>query len=46
MQRLAVLAFLVSTVVLAAQNQAPIEWPYWGADQAQTKYSAAAQITR
>jgi quinoprotein glucose dehydrogenase len=33
---------------LSAQNLKPssIDWPYWGADAAQSKYSAAAEITR
>ena len=48
MKRLIVLAVVGSTALLAAQGTTPasIDWPYWGASQAQEKYSAAAQITR
>jgi quinoprotein glucose dehydrogenase len=48
MKRLVCLVFLGSTALLAAQGDRPssIDWPYWGANQAQEKYSAAAQITR
>lgn len=48
MKRLIVLAVVGSTAMLAAQGTTPasIDWPYWGASQAQEKYSAAAQITR
>ena len=48
MKRLVAVALLGSSAVLVAQSgrQASIDWPYWGADPAQSKYSAAAQITR
>src|SRR2546428_10586073 len=38
---------LVSITALGAQRlpQAMIEWPYYGGDQAQSKYSPAADIT-
>src|SRR4029453_12948056 len=42
------LAMVTSTAMLAAQSgqRASIDWPAWGADLSQSKYSAAAQITR
>lgn len=48
MKRLVCLAIVGSTALLAAQGDRPpsIDWPYWGASQAQEKYSAATQITR
>jgi quinoprotein glucose dehydrogenase len=47
MRKLIAVACLASTAVLAGQGQqASIDWPFWGADQHQTKYSAATQITR
>ena len=47
MKKFLAIAVVGSSIVLAAQGglQAPIEWPYWGGDAAQTKYSAAAEIT-
>src|SRR2546422_8721208 len=42
-----VVALIVSMTSLDAQrpSQAMIEWPYYGGDQAQNKYSLAADIT-
>ena len=39
---------LAATVAAAGAQEAggPIEWRYVGADQAHTKYSAAADVTR
>jgi quinoprotein glucose dehydrogenase len=47
MRLLCALAIVSSTALLDAQGppQAAIEWPYAGADQSQTKYSTAADIT-
>jgi len=44
-KKLAALVVVVSTALIAAQESSPIEWRYWGGDAAQTKYSAAAEIT-
>ena len=39
-------AMVLSAVLVIAQGgQQPIEWPHWGADLAQTRYSTAADIT-
>src|SRR5687768_11960472 len=48
MKRLIAFAIVASTAMLAAQSgqQASIDWPHWGADLAQSKYSAATEITR
>jgi quinoprotein glucose dehydrogenase len=48
MKRLIVLAIVASTTLLTAQSaqQTSIDWLHWGADLAQSKYSAASQITR
>ena len=44
---LCVVGMFVSVALLSAQEpDGPIEWPYVGAQQSQTKYSAASQITR
>ena len=47
MRKICALSVLISAITLQAQNRpaAAIEWPYVGAEQGQTKYSAAAQIT-
>ena len=39
-------ALVACSVATLAQRQAPsIEWRHWGGDAAQTKYSAATEIT-
>ena len=48
MKRLCAIAVVVSAAALGAQNrpQRPmIEWPYYGSQQAHTKYSTADDIT-
>ena len=46
MKRIVATAALLSSALAAAQEPGPmIEWPYVGASQAQTKYSAADEIT-
>ena len=51
MKRIVPTAALAATVLASAslagtqERSAVIEWPYVGAEQAQTKYSAAAEIT-
>jgi quinoprotein glucose dehydrogenase len=37
---------LLATLNVAAQDKPMIEWPFYGGDQAGTKYSAAADINR
>ncbi len=48
MKRLVALAIIGSTAFVAAQSggQSSIDWPNWGAEPGQSKYSKAAQITR
>ena len=48
MKRLIVVAIVASAAMPIAQSgrQTSIDWPHWGADLGQTKYSAASQITR
>ena len=45
MKRLCAVAVAASAVWATAQEPQPIEWRHWGGDAAQTKYSAAAEIT-
>ena len=46
MKRLYPVAIAALGVMLNAQTgPQPVEWRHWGADAAQTKYSAAADIT-
>ena len=48
MKRLCALAIAASTALLSAQDDAGrlVEWPYVGAEQSHTKYSALADIDR
>jgi quinoprotein glucose dehydrogenase len=48
MKRLIAVAIVASTAMLTAQSgQRPsIDWPHWGGDLSQSKYSAATEITR
>ena len=46
MRASAVVACVLAAALLNAQSgQQPIEWPHWGADLAQTRYSTAADIS-
>ena len=47
MKKLYAIAIAASSALLGAQSrqQGPIEWPHWGGDAAQTKYSTAGDIT-
>ena len=44
MRRIALVLTFASLSLVPAKP--PIEWPYYGADQAGTKYSAASDINR
>ena len=48
MKRLCALAVVASTALLSAQDDAArmVEWPYVGAEQSHTKYSALADVDR
>ena len=46
MKRLCAVVVIVSAALTMAQERQPvIEWPHWGGDTAQTKYSTASEIT-
>src|ERR1700730_6304199 len=47
MRRLCVMAVVGVSALVSAQTppQRPVEWPYWGGDAAQTKYSTLDDIT-
>ena len=47
MKKLYAMAIAVSATWLGAQSGQPgmVEWPHWGGDAAQTKYSTAGDIT-
>src|ERR1700730_15631316 len=46
MRRLCVMAVVGASALVGAQTppQRPVEWPYWGGDGAQTKYSTLDDI--
>src|SRR5262245_4427765 len=37
---------LLASLIVATQDKSMVEWPFYGGDQAGTKYSAAADINR
>ena len=45
MQRLCGIAVVAFALQLGAQELRPVEWPYWGGDPANTRYSTIPDIT-
>ena len=45
MRRLSAIAIVALVVQLSAQESRLVEWPYWGGDAANSRYSTLADIT-